>query len=515
VVADTRIYLGRPGALAAIRSPRGAFEAPRSRRTSTFELGLGGASVDQMIGGARTYTINYEMLLRDDWTTLQAFLDGHEGPGPFVLLDPGQRNMLPANVAAATSVTNSPDGFPCVGGFDLIGVADNYNRSAVASGWGTSTSGHVWTTSGGLAAEHATTGTTGTQSSSTINVFRIATIDTGYTDFDITVDVALSVGTPTGAAIAQWICGRWADSNNYYVARLTFSTSGLMQLQLFRRSGGTLSSALAAATLTSSHVADSMWRVHFTGVGSSLAASAWLRDTGSEPSTPQVTATDATLTTGTSISLLTRLESGNTNTLPVVSTWDNLSAAPGWAALTSSAAYTDAGPRVLALTFTAAITTGTVITVAWPSSTFAYGVPVVAGRALCFSCYVRGGGGDPVATYTPQIVWRAADGSVVSTTSGTPVASASGAWAQMSATATPPATAVYADPRVSYTSGASAGTIGYFRRFLLNEGSEPDTTWSAGTGVWPVRVVAGQEAWPLVSPELRTGPTVVFQEDVS
>lgn len=301
---DTRIYLGRPGLLAAIGFPRGKVEAPRQRRTSVFELGAGGFAVDQMIGGARTYTISYDQITRESWATLQAFADGHEGPGPFAFLDPGQRDMLPANVSAATSVTN--------------------------------------------------------------------------------------------------------DTVNFAVA----------------------------------------------GSGCTIA---------------------------------------------------------------SSTAYTDAGPRVLAWTFNNGFpTTASALTIDWPSSVFQYGVPVVSGRALCFSCWVRGGGSDAVVTYTPRIFWRDALGVLTGTaTSGTPVASASGAFAQMFATATPPAGAVYADVDVRHTSGVSAGSIGYFRRFLLNEGSTPDTVWTPGTGVWPVRVVSLPEAWPYLSPELRTGPVLTLQEDTS
>jgi hypothetical protein len=156
-----------------------------------------------------------------------------------------------------------------------------------------------------------------------------------------------------------------------------------------------------------------------------------------------------------------------------------------------------------------------VIALDWPSSAFPYGIPVVASRALCFSCWVRGGGGDPIATYTPRIVWRDTTGAVVSITTGTPVASASGAWAQMFVTGAPPAATVYADADILYTSGASVGTIGYFRRFMVNEGSTPDTTWMPGTGVWPVTMVSGPEAWPFLSPELRSGPVVSFVEDVT
>jgi hypothetical protein len=301
-MADERMYLGRPGSLASIRSPRGVVQADRQRRVSTFELGVGGYAVDQMIGGARTYTINYEQLTRADAAVLQAYADGHEGPGPFAFLDPGQRNMLTVNMSGATSQTN--------------------------------------------------------------------------------------------------------DTTNFSVA----------------------------------------------GSGTTIA---------------------------------------------------------------SSTAYTDAGPRVLALTFAHGFPgASAAVTPDWPSTIFPYGVPVVAGRSLCFSVYVRGGGTDAIVTYTPQIIYRNAAGAVVATTSGSATASASDAWTRIHAAAVPPADGIWADWKIAYTSGVSAGSIGYFRRFQLEEGSTPGD-WLPGTGVWPVRVGALPDAWPFLAPDLRAGPTVTLIEDVT
>lgn len=303
-MTDTNIYFGRPGSLFTIPHPKGEFGASRQRLLDVFELGAGGARIDQMVGGSRVYVIPYEGMPRTTWALLQAFADGHEGPGPFALLDPGQRNMLPANVSAATSVTNGVDNFSIAG---------------------------------------------------------------------------------SGCVIA------------------------------------------------------------------------------------------------------------------------------------SSALYTDAGPRSAAWTFNNGFpTTGAALSVDWPSSTFRYGVPVVSGRALTFSCYVRGGGTDAIVTYTPRIFWRDASGVLTGTaTSGTPVASASGAFAQMFATATPPAGAVYADMDIRYTSGVSAGSVGYFRRFMLNEGSTPDTAWMPGTGVWPVKVIGLEESWLGRFPDYRTGVGFAVREDTS
>jgi hypothetical protein len=521
-MTDTNIYLGRPGALAAIRSPRGTVDATRQRRVSTFDLGVGGVSVDQMVGGARTYTIGYTQLFRDDFATLAAFAEGHEGPGPFVLLDPGQRNMLPANVAAATSVTNSVAGIAPVGGFLLRSVDDDFNRAPVASGYGTALTGQAWSTSGGSSADYNITGGAATMRFTSVGVIRAAVIDTGHTDFDVTADVSLDIAIPIGSVVNQWVFGRYIDANNYYQAQAQLTTNNAMVIQISKRVGGILSTIGNALTVADSHSTGDVWRIRFQGIqgGGTCALKMSARKiTGVDVSTAwQLEVSDSSLTTGTSVAIAGRLETGNTNTLPVTFTWYSVTAESMNTTESSSTAYTDAGPRVLGVNFTAAPTGGAVgIGVSWPSSTFSYGVPVVSGRALCFSCWIRGGGTDPISTWTAKIVWRDATGLVTGTTttgSGA-VASSSSAWAQLYAQGVPPANTIYADVRVDYTSGALSGAVAYFRRFMLNEGTTPDTTWAAGTGVFPVRVGALPDAWPFLSPELRDSPALVLQEDVS
>jgi hypothetical protein len=505
-MADNKIYLGRPGAYVTLRAPRGTLESTRARRIATFELGVGGTAVDQMVGGARAYTINYEQLFREDFAVLQAFLDGHEGPGPFVLFDPAQRNMLPANISAATSVTNGIDGGP-TGGFVLYGAAETFNRAPVASGFGTSTSNAAWTVSGGSVANYAATGTSGTMTVTSTGVERTASLTGLGPNFDIIVYFKPGV-VATGAQLEGKIRYRYSGGSTFYETNVQLQTDGTVTLYMVRNV--TVLSGLPSAL---TYNANSVIGIHIQAIGSTLRHKIWDQTLGNEPSAWTYSTTDATFpgTTSDSLYLVANRITSNSNS-NWVATWGSVSVA-ALPTLTSSAAYTDAGPRVLTLTFGSV--GPAVIGMDWPSSTFPYGVPVVPGRAICFSCWVRGGGGDPIVTYTPRIIWRSATGAIVSTTSGTPVASASGAFAQMFATGTLPAGALYADFDIQYTSGASVGSVGYFRRFMLNEGSTPDTTWVPGTGVWPVRLVSMTEAWPFLSPELRASPVAVFTEDVS
>ena len=505
---DTNIYFGRPGALTTIRAPRGSFAGSRQRRISVFELGVGGAAVDQMVGGARTYVISYEQLNRTDWAVLEAFAQGLEGPGPFALLDPGQRNMLPANVSGATSVTNGTGGFALT---ENSLILDTYTRS-VSNGWGDTTTGQTYTLTG-TASDFDVNGTTGRMGFTAVNTTRRASLSNTSVDFDITATSTISAAlTGSGAQSENGLRLRYVDDNNYVDIRI-FRTTTSVTVAIRQMVGGveTVTSFPAVSGATSA----SSVTMRLVGVGASLSGSAWLTS-GTEPATPTHTLTTTHLTAG-SLQILSAINSSVTNALPIVTGWDNLQLQLTPSALSSDDTYTDAGPRTLAWTVNNSENGSTVpaLDIDWPSSVFPYGVPAVASRSLCFSCYVRGGGTDAIVTYTPRLIYRDIAGAVLSTTSGSSVASASGAFAQMFVTAVAPASTAYADMDVQATSGASIGSIGYFRRFLLNEGTTPDTLWTPGTGVWPVRFGELPYAWPFRSPELYERPSVALLEDVT
>lgn len=112
---DERLYFGRPGALQAIPEPRGGRDITRLRRRSQFALGSGGVRTATIVGGKRTFSLNWEALDAATWAYLESFDQGHQGPGPFAYLDPSRRNMLTDNQSGATSVTNDTTGFTAAG----------------------------------------------------------------------------------------------------------------------------------------------------------------------------------------------------------------------------------------------------------------------------------------------------------------------------------------------------------------------------------------------------------------
>lgn len=288
------MYFGRPGSLFEIPHPRGGLQATRDRPATVFRTASGGARVGRSASGVRQYALQWEQLWYETWVQLMSFDQGHEGPGPFALIDPGQINMLTVNQSSATSHLNDTDNFTVSG--------------------------------------------SGSSLTSTITAF-----DRG----------------PRGLA----------------------------------------------------------WNFQFAATG----------------------------------------------------------------ALTLDAPSID-----------------------WP------GIPVVAGVALTFSAYHKGGGTDAVMSVIPKLEWADANGTVLSTDSGSTGTSNSSAFQAVSVTATPPANAVYVLCKMDVT-GQSAGSILYLDRFQL-EAASATSTWRPGTGVLPVAVVSLVDAWPWEAPTFRTGPVMVVQE---
>jgi hypothetical protein len=210
---------------------------------------------------------------------------------------------------------------------DKGGVLATFTATT-SSSWPNTDSGQSVTNAGGVAADFSANGSVGQHSNGSVNVLRSSTLDLGNANQDITVDVAVNKASATGASITQWVCARYSDANNHYIARLDLTTAGAVTLTVFSRVAGTLSGALAGPlTLATGHASNDNWRVRIQVLGSTISAKAWPA-TASEPPLWYHVVTDANLSSGTQMSLMTRLETGNTDTTPITS-WDNLKAVPG------------------------------------------------------------------------------------------------------------------------------------------------------------------------------------------
>lgn len=133
---DTTVYFGRPGALDTIKLPKGGLTATRDRVSATYKLAGGGVRGSRLLSGKRTYTLSYQTLDYASAAVLNAYHCGANGPGPFVLLDPGQRNMLTTNQSAACGLTNDTSNFSVSGsGGSITAEATTVHRGTRSLKW--------------------------------------------------------------------------------------------------------------------------------------------------------------------------------------------------------------------------------------------------------------------------------------------------------------------------------------------------------------------------------------------
>jgi len=130
------MYFGRPGALTEIPHPRGGARVTRVRSVATFPTADGGARVGKSSGGARQFTLGWEQLFYETFAELEAFDQGHQGPGPFALIDPGRINYLTVNQSSATSHLADTSNFTVSGsGSSLASSATAYDRGPRGLAW--------------------------------------------------------------------------------------------------------------------------------------------------------------------------------------------------------------------------------------------------------------------------------------------------------------------------------------------------------------------------------------------
>lgn len=203
-------------------------------------------------------------------------------------------------------------------------ISDSFQRT-VSGGWGQN-----WSTLGGSQSDYSVASGVATQTHTVVNTLHGCFMPVGTSDMDVTVDVSVPINLATGASLTQWVYGRVSDSSNYYIARLDLLTSGNVSLLLSKRVAGSLLAISGTGTVQvgSGHQAGDVWRIRFQVAGSTLRARAWMPATQSQPTT-WLTGTDTDLTTGTQMGLASRLESGNTNTLPLAVSWKSLTVVPG------------------------------------------------------------------------------------------------------------------------------------------------------------------------------------------
>lgn len=231
------------------------------------------------------------------------------GPSAFAGLEFG--NRIRVRTETNVSVPENP------------GLVDTFTRS-VTDSWGTSETSHTYALSGGAAADFDVNGTKGTIAVTAANSGRNAVTDpASVRDCDITVTVESSA-VALGDSQHVYLLGRYIDTSNWYGVRASFKTDQQIDLQFRKRTGGTEATIGTLITTPNTHSANTQYKMRFQVIDNALKAKFWLAS-NAEPSAWMLEATDSDHTAIGSVGVRAFLPTGNTNTLPVTFSWDNLS----------------------------------------------------------------------------------------------------------------------------------------------------------------------------------------------
>jgi hypothetical protein len=215
-------------------------------------------------------------------------------------------------------------------------LTDTASRT-VSNGLGTADSGQSYTANGGNASDYSVGSGVISLSLGSVGASRkglLPALPSG--DFEAFATVVCPV-TASGGNISVGIIGHEFSATDYYMLGVQFTTAGTL-LAWWTRVGGAGGGIVTQNAATGlSYSPGTSVNIHIKYSGSTHTANVWT--TGPEPNGWQltVTATDATLDPVKAIGIRAILETGNTNTLPVVVTFDNISI-PNPQVLTCSAA---------------------------------------------------------------------------------------------------------------------------------------------------------------------------------
>lgn len=182
----------------------------------------------------------------------------------------------------------------------------------------------------------------------------------------------------------------------------------------------------------------------------------------------------------------------------VLLTTEGFSATGTGESLASSNTIAQRGTNSLAWTLSPVVTGSGGGVLCMSTSYCASGWATPENQAWSMTGYVSGGGADPIVEITPQFVWLDISGQPISTTSGTPVSSASGSWTTLSVSGTAPTGVAYVHPRLVITPGSvSASTIIYVDTLILDMRNVA-RTWVVGEGQPRVAIAAKKEVVPII-----------------
>ncbi|MFE9920156.1 NlpC/P60 family protein [Streptomyces sp. NPDC005774] len=168
--------------------------------------------------------------------------------------------------------------------------------------WGSSPGGGSWSTLGPVDSDYSTVRGTGGRGTGVINLTtanasRHASVrDDAVTDVDVQ-SVARFDKVPTGEACSYALSFGYLDPRNNYRARLSFVTSGAVQLRVEKEVEDAVTQLTPALTLATTVPAGTDWTIRVRREGSRIRVKAW-PSTISQPSGWEVDVNDSALGAG-------------------------------------------------------------------------------------------------------------------------------------------------------------------------------------------------------------------------
>jgi hypothetical protein len=205
----------------------------------------------------------------------------------------------------------------------MLGECDDFAVPCTNS-WCTATTGQPWTNSGGAASDYDKADGTGQHTQTAVNTVHFSTVPSTSSDNEVRAKFYVPV-FPTGAPITYGVTPRFSSTTNNYYAQIQFLTTGLTSIRLTKLVAG-VGTLITSGTMGAFEVGQ-WWNIATRMEGSTFVAKIWLDGTD-EPQTWQIITVDTDIAVGANVGVESRLDSGNTNALPVILYTDDFQAFP-------------------------------------------------------------------------------------------------------------------------------------------------------------------------------------------
>jgi RHS repeat-associated protein len=252
------------------------------------------------------------------------------------VVTPGTIDTEPAAGGARTDLTtthtydtagnrvSTADPRRAIGNAATTSAHDDYGRT-VADGWGSADTGGSWS---GTTADHDVASGIGTVALTSATNRNAYLTSVSLRDLDVLVKVRVDRLAVTND-LFTWLYLRRQDSNNYYQARLTFTTNAKTVVSLVETDAGT-TTVLGAATTSLPHTTtDWYWlRASLTGTTTTVFKARVWKDGTTEPSAWTIERTDTTpptaLQSAGHIGIRLQASASYSGSFPIIGSYDGL-----------------------------------------------------------------------------------------------------------------------------------------------------------------------------------------------